>query len=134
MIASSESFEKTIGKLSKILDDLPKQIERLNKQVQLCDLEEQDVLHVLEFSSFNAQQGWKLAKDLQLTRKKRRELKDELDELLKIQTAVGNNRAMTSHVRSAKDILSYSKKLKKTRNYTLRVRKDLVNKKIRVIG
>lgn len=133
MIVSAKEVGKIVDELSKMVASIPKQIERIRKQITLCDREEQDILHTIELTRFNAHEGWKLAKDIQLTRQKRRELKDELEDLSRIRNSLVVNRAVNHHAQSVEDFMKHKKEFRNKRTYTLRVRSDLENKSHRII-
>lgn len=54
------------------------------QELSAIDLEEQDILHYIEFNNFNAAQGYKLSKILKATREKRRAIKNKIAEYQKI--------------------------------------------------
>lgn len=121
-------LEGSLSELEKMIHKIPKHIETLEKQIKICDDETQDILHLMELSSFNAQEGWKLSKDLQMTRQARRNAKNELEGLRKIQERFNNRSQMNIHVESAnRDLNNYTVKLSK-RKYAPRVRLDFEEK------
>ena len=89
----------------------------LKSEIATIDLEIVDIEHYVEFNEFNAAKGYKAYKMLHDTRKRRRELKDELE---KIELILG-----TSLKSKNLDNLDKSIKGLDTRKYTPRVRKEL---------
>jgi hypothetical protein len=55
--------------------------EILSEMLKAQDLEEQDLLHYIEFETFNACEGYLLANKIKEIRTKRREIKDEMESL-----------------------------------------------------
>ena len=75
-------FESAIKHVRDVYVNLPRQYEQLEKDLKQLELEQQDLLHLIEFKAFNASEGYKYSKDLQRIRNERRKVKDTL-ELLK---------------------------------------------------
>jgi len=59
-------------------------IEILSKQEKKTTLYDLDMLHIIENTNFNACEGYKLAKKIQINRHKRRQIKNELDTLIQL--------------------------------------------------
>lgn len=133
MTVSAEEVRNTIGELSKLVESIPNQIEMIKLEIMLCDREEQDILHKIELENFNAYHGWNLAKDIQITRRKRRELKDNLEDLSRLQESLLSNRTIKQHTQSVEDFTEHKENLRSSRTYTLRVRNDLKNMKKRIV-
>ena len=68
-----------LEQLSDISNDMIVYQNNLFKQLSQFDLMEQDVLHKIERDTFNAAQGYKLAKTLKDIRNKRRVVKNEIE-------------------------------------------------------
>lgn len=66
------------NELIDIYNRINNDYQDLVKQEQTATLYEQDILHVIENSTFNAADGYKLAKMIKDNRNKRREIKNEL--------------------------------------------------------
>lgn len=54
--------------------------EELSSELARVDAMEQDVLHIIEFMSFNAVEGYKFSKMLQIIRQARRKIKNRFEE------------------------------------------------------
>lgn len=120
-----QRLEESINTLSELTAKVPKQIEMIKKEIGLCDHETSDLLHHIEMSNLNACEGYKVYKDMQITRKKRRELKDELDILEKLDERMNkHSKLITSTGAMTRDIIKQKSHLT-NRRYHLRVRKDL---------
>lgn len=120
-----KQLENSIGVISELAARIPRQIDMLKKELDLCHEETIDLLHQIEMTNFNASEGYRISKDLQITRKKRRELKDELELLEKLDSRMNKHSKLTVAVEAmTRDIGAQKSKLS-TRKYHLRVRKDL---------
>lgn len=67
--------------LLTIYNNVISEFNKLVNELSQADLYEQDVLHMIENRNFNASEGYKLSKMLHDNRKKRREIKNELEPL-----------------------------------------------------
>ena len=65
-------------KLREIFNDVTSDYNRLLLEIGKCDLKQQDILHKIENSNFNASQGYNLAKELKEVRELRRQYKNEM--------------------------------------------------------
>lgn len=65
-------------KLKEIFNDVTSDYNRLFLEIGKCDLKQQDILHKIENSNFNAAQGYNLAKELKEVREIRRQYKNEM--------------------------------------------------------
>lgn len=64
--------------LNRIVNDNKNKKEKLCNKLSNLDLRREDILHYIEFGSYNAVEGWKLIKALKETSKERRIVKDNL--------------------------------------------------------
>lgn len=83
--------------------NFPKRMESAQEELRKVESEIQDILHVIELTTFNACDGYKWAKELQSLRHQRRQLKDEIDLLEPI----------------TKDFLAFQKPTEKNINKTI---------------
>lgn len=121
MTIEVEQLRNINNQLKEMLDKIPHQIEMLRLELSLCDKERSDILHLIELSNFNASEGYRLSRDLQITQRKRREVKNELHILQQIKDDVGVHRPLVHQASSVEKIFAKSSVKKK---YTPRVRKD----------
>ena len=77
MEATIEYVRQMIALLNQAQDEY----NLYSKQLSLLDLEAQDILHRLEYSSFNVVQGYTLAKQLKDVRVRRRAVKQHQEML-----------------------------------------------------
>lgn len=73
-----ESIENSLNSLSTQLTGLMNNKPYLERELSKVDLEIQDLVHYLEFYSFSASEGYKIAKAIKDCRLRRRKIKDEL--------------------------------------------------------
>ena len=76
-----------INKVKSVIDDNTSEKEVLTRELSRLDLLQNDILHKIELTNFNAAEGYAFAQALKLTREKRRRVKNELE----ILTAVSNS-------------------------------------------
>lgn len=120
--------EETAVFIRDAIENVPKQLNANKEEIAQLENEIQDLLHILEFTKFNASEGYKLSKQLQTARQERRKLKNE-NELLsglckifvKIKPQINNLNAVIGDIRNFKETQS-------KRTYRCRVRKDLQDK------
>lgn len=99
----------------------------IQKEINLKEAEQQDLLHEIEFSSLDAVEMMKIAKRLKTVRKERRVLKNELE---KINTLKGfadkyNNKFITADISQVLKNLETLENNQKNKKYTTRVLNDL---------
>jgi 5'-deoxynucleotidase YfbR-like HD superfamily hydrolase len=118
-------IEETAVFIRDAIENVPKQLNANHEEIAQIEREIQDLLHVLEFTKFNASEGYKLSKQLQAARQERRKLKNENELLgglskimLKIKPQTDNLNAVIGDIRKRKQMQT-------NRTYHCRVRKDL---------
>lgn len=79
-----------ISNITNILVTIDAEYEILRNRLSDKDKIENDLLHKLEFESFNASTGYKIAKALKVNRAERREIKNELESLTELRTLTHN--------------------------------------------
>lgn len=122
-LCSDEVTELHFNILDKIKDisEFAQQLEKrrscLNLILSKIDLEIVDIEHAAEFYELNAAQGYKVYKLLHEARVKRREIKNELEE---INLSLGTNLSSVNLTNLEKSIVGLS-----NRKYTPRINKEL---------
>ncbi|WP_054751398.1 hypothetical protein [Piscibacillus salipiscarius] len=102
-----------------------KRYEQNEAAIVELEQEQLDLLHVTEFSNFNASEGYSLSKEVKEVRMKRRQLKNEnelLHECLKV------IKKMNPHINQLNQSIGTIRNIKKNqevRSYKCRVRDDL---------
>lgn len=90
-------FSDAIDFLTEFKNKCQKRNAYLNQELSKCDKALVDIEHKIEFSTFNAAEGYKLAKRLKDYRVRRRELKDEMEKIKYVSELYNN----VSHVQSS---------------------------------
>jgi len=68
-----------LNTLKEALRSLSNEASELKERLSNLDLEEQDLLHFIEFGKINARDGYKLAKAIKEVRIKRRDVKNRFE-------------------------------------------------------
>lgn len=79
-------------------------------------------------SKFHASEGYKICRDLQITRKRRRAAKDELETLNQIVEKLKGNRPIQHNAVIVDNVIGRRTNTLESRRYTPRVRSDLVER------
>ncbi len=88
-----------INEFQTIVDNAENQFKTLTKLLQTYEKKQQDILHKIENTKFNACEGFKLAKDLHNLRVERRNIKNELDKLTILKNSASNfNKIITNKI------------------------------------
>lgn len=120
-----DDIENIAMTLRSILRDLPKRLEANLEEVNAMEREIMDIEHVLELSNFNAAKGYQYAKDIQVARKRRRELKDENEQLEHLVEVIKKLNFKENDLNKA---IGHIRKIKEhhgKRTYKMRIRQDL---------
>lgn len=120
--------EKLAVVLRNTIRDIPKRFDYNVNEISKLEKEVIDLEHVIELTNFNAAEGFKLAKQIQEARQKRRKLKDENEMILSLNRTLSN---MKDHVPQLDQVIGDIRKVKsnqENRSYKCRVRKDLQEK------
>lgn len=126
--ANIDSINSKIKELDSLMSNIPARVLSLEKELQVCHEETQDLLHVMEMTKFHASEGYNLANEMKKIRNRRRKIKDELEALEKLQESSKKHRPMIHQISAMTKIIGEQKKKKKTRRYYLRVRKEFAEK------
>ncbi|MCR4362083.1 hypothetical protein NUG13_12160 [Bacillus subtilis] len=114
--------------LEELMIDLSQETQNeLDKELQRMDVMIQDILHIIEFMSFNAVEGYKFAKMLQEIRKARRKIKNRMEERRQISNLINAYKSsdFRSKLNSSLKNVEKIKKLHDNRSYRLRQLSDL---------
>jgi len=93
--------------------------------IQQCETETQDLLHEIELTKFDVQRGYKLAKQLQEIRQRRRELKDTVELLRSIKDFVDSNKQLKISLFKTLTGMERTEENQGCRKYTPRIREDI---------
>lgn len=120
-VATDDNIQKWVDKLhtfNGLSEDAKKRKEELNQELARLNAEIIDIEHWIEFSNFNAAQGYKASKEIKECRIKRRAVKNELSVLELILDDQDLLATIDSEITKKISILD-------NRTYHPRVRKDL---------
>lgn len=127
-LIDSNNIAQISQQIEKVVNNVPKQLVRLHQELKICDQETSDIVHMIELSNFHASKGYKLAKDLQITKRKRREIKDEIKLLTEIEATVKKNRPLNHQLVAINKVLNKNNDYKVNRTYKPKVRVDMEDK------
>lgn len=125
----SDEIQDSISRLANLTSKVPTRIGMIKKELSLCDQEKLDIEHKIEMVNSNAYQGWSQYRDLQITLRKRRELKDELKTLENLSERMDKRDVLSTHASGISQSIASRDEFNKSRTYSVRVRKDLVDDK-----
>lgn len=104
---------------------IPKRYEEVQRLIKTCELEIDDLQHVMEFASLSASQGFEIYRQMKDVRQRRRHLKNELEilEVIKRLQTVGkpSEKILNQTMGDVRRILNNQE----NRCYSMRIRKDL---------
>ncbi|MBU5342300.1 hypothetical protein [Caldifermentibacillus hisashii] len=118
-------IEQALESVRLIYVNLPKRYDEVKREIKQSELEIEDLEHVLEFSNFNASDGYKLAKELKEVRQRRRTLKNELELLEVIKRLNSFPKPQEKHISQAIGDIRKTLQIQKERCYSMRIRHDL---------
>lgn len=125
----SSEIEEATALLASLSTKVPDRMKMIPKELDLLEKEELDIKHVIEMKNHSASEGYRLYRDLQITLRKRRELKDELTTLQRILERMDARTPLTNHVSGLSQSIKSREEFKNARVYSVRVRKDLTDEK-----
>lgn len=120
--------EQTATLIKNAIRDLPDTFNKNKHEINQLENEIQDLLHVIEFTKFNAHEGWKLSKQLKEARAKRRTLKNENERIEPLLQFCKKTRNYLGELENVVQNIQQVKQRQETRTYRCRVREDLQNK------
>lgn len=119
--------EQSLLAIRELFVEAPKRYEHNEEALKKVDEEIQDLLHVLELGTFNASEGYKLAKEIQKLRKERRILKDEMELFKPIKEFLTYQKPTEKNISKTIGDIRNMKNRHQARGYRMRVRNDLEN-------
>ena len=120
-----DDIEQTITLIRDSIRDLPERYEENHDEIGKLDQEQQDLLHLAEFKDLDVRRGFRVYKELQKVRKRRRELKNENELIAPVVDILKGYGKRLDELNRAIGTIRNKKKLQKDRHYTFKVRKDL---------
>lgn len=103
----------------------PARFEANEEEIRKLELETQDLLHLIEFKDLDIQRGFRIYKELQSVRQRRRELKEENELLQPVVKTLKDIESKTYELDKAIGQIRKCKVNQNKRVYTFKIRKDL---------
>lgn len=125
MVSVIEEFHNATLSIGRVVEGIPSRMKELNTLETRYNNEILDLEHLAEFETFNAAEGFYIAKQIQKARKKRRSTKDEIEVLMEIKKVANCNSKLDNHMKGLDKQISELIKRQETRKYSARVRTDL---------
>ena len=72
-------IEDLLKTMLAFFQDIDKRLEKLNNELSIADIKQQEILHYIENHNLNAVDSCKIIKLLKIVREERREIKNEQD-------------------------------------------------------
>lgn len=117
-IDSIKSFMETLNNVEKDWDSVYEDIGK-------CDQEISDLLHEIELTEFDHDEGNKLSEEIQKVRRRRRELKNYQEIMRHIKEFLERNRSLKMSLFRVLSFMERTRDYQMNRTYTPRVRTDL---------
>jgi len=93
--------------------------------LNLCDMETQDLLHEIELTKFDIQRGYRLCKQLQEVRQRRRDLKNTMEVMRTLKDFLDSNKQLKINLFKTLSTMERTEEHQGQRMYAPRVRADL---------
>lgn len=106
-------------------EELQNEIQENRIKLSNTDKEICDILHEIELTSFNACEGWKMAKEIQRLRQERRIFKDNEENFTLINSSIGHLKRSVSSFKKELKRVELKQEENIHRKYTPRIRTDL---------
>lgn len=110
-------IKNIFGDLIWLLRNAQKQFDSNYEAVGTKDLESQDILHKIELNNFNARDGFKLARKLQIVRQERRRLKDNNFILNHLLSFISKNKNLLQDLQKTVSSVIEAEKAQNERQY-----------------
>jgi prefoldin subunit 5 len=118
-------IEKAAMILRGIITEAPKILESNTEEIKLLEQEIMDIEHVLELKPFNASKGYSYARQISEARKRRRVLKDQIEQIRPLVEVLRRPKITEHELNKAIGEIRRVKRLHEGRTYRMRVRGDL---------
>lgn len=125
MTHKKEDAKKYASQLEHIFNNVPRIYEMNEEYIHQCDKESGDLQHFIELTSFNASEGYKLAKELKENRTRRRECKDQNMLLKPLYDLVKKHHHILKDIRKCISDIQKVENTMDNRTYTPRVRTEM---------
>jgi hypothetical protein len=116
---------ETTEQLIAVFEAVRKTMEDASDDQDFIDREYNDLTHALELVSFNASEGYKLAKQLQENRLRRREAKNLKEALQPLYDLMNKNQSFFKELKNVHAAIERTVHTQQNRKYRPRAREDL---------
>lgn len=116
---------QALQSVREVYVNFPKQLEISKEELKTVESEIQDILHIIELTTFDACKGFKWAKEIQRLRKARRELKDRIEMLEPIKELIAFQKPTEKNIGKIIGDVRNIETNHNTRGYRMRVRTEL---------
>ena len=120
------TVEEVLTVMKEFFEGIDKEHEKLLEELNIKELEQQDLLHILELNNLNAVEIMKVATALKTTRKERRTIKNDIERINIIRNFTNkyNNKFIGNEIKVLLKELNKLKYVQKNRKYKLRILKE----------
>jgi vacuolar-type H+-ATPase subunit I/STV1 len=118
-------IEQALQSVKDVYVNYPKRIQQNEEALKKVEKEIQDLLHVIELKPFDAYNGYKYAKQLQVARKERRRIKDEIELLSPVREFLKFTKPTEKNITKIINEVQGIKSRHQDRIYKMRIREDL---------
>ena len=106
-------------------ETLEYEMDSINQKIRDIHSEQDDLLHEVELTKFNACEGYQLSKELQLLRHKRRHYKDQEEQMDMIRGVINKYKWVINDLKPLVKLLEEKENHQIHRQYTPKIRTNL---------
>ena len=106
-------------------ENLKYEMDSVNQKIRDIHSEQDDLLHELELTKFNACEGYQLSKELQILRHKRRHYKDQEEQMDMIRGIINKYKWIINDLKPLVKLLEEKEDHQIHRQYTPKIRTNL---------
>lgn len=120
-----DSTIKAVKSFLDVIEKIEQDWERVYEEIGKCDHEMSDLLHEIELTEFDNEEGYYLLEELQKVRRRRRELKNYQELIRHLKEYLDRNKYLKINLFKVLTSMERTVEFQKSRTYTPRVRTDL---------
>ena len=106
-------------------ETLRRDMDTVSNKIKNCHSEQDDMLHEIELTKFNACEGYNLSKELQLIRHKRRKYLEQEEQLDILRGFMNKYKWLVNELKPIVIVLENKKEQQTNRKYTPKIRTNL---------
>jgi hypothetical protein len=126
VIEEIDSIRKKLDDFSGVCRSIAVRIAVISEEIKKCDWAVMDIEHYLELHNFDAATGYKLARKIKELRVRRRELKDELEPLLPLNSFIERHKPIWNELDKTRGaVKKENSRVNGCRTYKPRILSDL---------